>query len=117
MEKWYAIKVFNKTQRTIMITAGYEKESMNPYPDTSLPISRPHLQEVKSNEYGEIISSFKWEEEIDNLPSDTLSIYLFDADTVNICGWEEIAMDYKVLKRYDLSVDDLIKTNWTVTYP
>ena len=118
MEKWYYIYVRNDSKRYIYVVSADGLASVDLYPDTLLPHSQPHLDLIKPNTIIKLVSSRKWEDRINNLiPSDTLSIYFFDADTVNICGWEEVAKDYKVLKRYDLSVDDLIKTNWTVTYP
>ena len=118
MEKWYYIYVRNDSKRDIYVVSADGLASVDPYPDTLLPNSQPHLDLIKPNTHIKLVSSRKWEDRINNLiPSDTLSIYLFDADTVNICGWEEVAKDYKILKRYDLSVDDLVRMNWTVTYP
>jgi len=118
MEKVYYIYIQNDSNIDLFVAAADGKHSISPYPDTILPNSRPFLKEVGPDERAKWESHGKWEDRINNLiPSDTLSIYLFDADTVNICGWEEVAKDYKVLKRYDLSVDDLVKMNWTVTYP
>jgi hypothetical protein len=41
------------------------------------------------------------------IPSDTLSVFYFHVDTINKYSWEEIRQGYKVLRRYDLSIDDL----------
>jgi hypothetical protein len=49
--------------------------------------------------------------------TDTLSIYVFDTDTLNTYDWVKVKVGYKVLKRYDLSLDDLKQMNWTITYP
>jgi hypothetical protein len=49
--------------------------------------------------------------------SGVLSIYVFDAEVVENTPWEVVARDYLVLKRYDLTLDDLQRLNWTVTYP
>lgn len=117
MEKWYFIYVKNNSHRTLFITAGQELYKMKPYPDTILPSLQPENEIISPNNKNKLISSQKWENVINSLPSDTLSIYIFDADSIEICGWENVAKDYKVLKRYDLSVDDLKKTDWTVTYP
>jgi hypothetical protein len=42
-----------------------------------------------------------------SLPSDTLSIFFFSQDTLNAYSWEEIKHGYKVLQRYDLSVENI----------
>jgi hypothetical protein len=117
MEKWYYIYIKNNSNITLFVTAGQELYKMKPYPDTLLPYKKPGNEIISPNNRNNLISSHKWEDVISSLPSDTLSIYFLDADTVNICGWEEVAKDYKVLKRYDFSVDDLKNMNWTVTYP
>ena len=48
------------------------------------------------------IDSDNWEEEIEFLPKDTLSIFIFSTDTLNKYSWEEVRRDYKILRRYDL---------------
>ena len=54
---------------------------------------------------------------IDHSFSDTLNLYVFDAFIVENTPWEVVARDYLVLKRYDLSLEDLQKLDWRVTYP
>ena len=51
------------------------------------------------------------------IPSDTLMIYIFDAEVLESVDWSVVVHNYMVLKRYDLSLDDLKKMNWTITYP
>ncbi|MDR1272999.1 MAG: hypothetical protein LBK12_00465, partial [Odoribacteraceae bacterium] len=45
----------------------------------------------------------KW---IAQFPRDTASIYIFNQDTLNAYPWEEIQRDYKILQRYDLSLEN-----------
>ena len=49
--------------------------------------------------------------------SDTVYVYVFDAAVVDTTPWEIVAKDYLVLKRYDLSLEDLQRLDWQVTYP
>ena len=42
---------------------------------------------------------------------DSLRVYIFDAQVL------EKELKYKTLRRYDLTLEDLRKLNWTVTYP
>lgn len=51
------------------------------------------------------------------IPSDTLMIYVFDAQIIENMDWEDVVYDYMVLKRYDLSMQDFEGMNWTITYP
>ena len=116
-DKSYTIRVENKTTKAIQVTAGYPGFGMYSYPDTTLPASKPSLTYVEVNDYNYLINRFKWDQEILKLPNDTLSIFVFSADTIKAYKWSEIKAGYKVLKRYDLSLQDLEKSNWTVTYP
>ena len=49
--------------------------------------------------------------------SGTHIVYVFDATVVENTSWEIVAGDYLVLKRYDLSLDDLKQLDWKITYP
>jgi len=117
MDKVYSIKVENRTNNTIMASAGCSKYHMSIYPDTLLPPLKPFLIRVNSNDYNYLDHSFKWEDVVSELPSDTLSIYIFDSDTVDIVPWPTVKSKYLVLKRYDLSLEDLKGMNWIITYP
>jgi hypothetical protein len=117
MESKDSIEVINKSNKDIQVTAGCSKYRMNSYPDTILSTSNPSLLIVRSNDYNYLDHSKEWSKVISELPSDTLSVYIFDSDTINAYEWSEIAAGYKILKRYDLSVQDLDSMNWTITYP
>jgi len=49
--------------------------------------------------------------------SDTVFVYVFNAATVERNPWSVIARDYLVLQRYDLTLEDLQRLNWRITYP
>ena len=51
------------------------------------------------------------------IPSDTFMIYVFDANILNTIPWDTIRKYDMYLKRYDLSLQDLKNSNWTITYP
>lgn len=53
----------------------------------------------------------------DLISSDTLMVYVFDAETLEITPWDTVKANYMVLKRYDLSLEDLKKSDFTITYP
>jgi hypothetical protein len=115
MESKDVISVVNNTNDDVQVILANSYD-MNIYPDTMLPISKPILRIVRANNYRDFDCS-NWAESINRLPSDTLSVYIFDSDTINAYEWSEIAAGYKILKRYDLSVQDLDSMNWTITYP
>lgn len=92
------------------------------YKDTSYvyvnyyPGNSPDKYKIQS---GETKSSIKpigtWERVYEQ--QDTLAFYVFDAKVLETTSWDTIKSKYLVLKRYDLSFDDLEKLNWTITYP
>jgi hypothetical protein len=44
-------------------------------------------------------------------------VFVFDAEVLETTPWETVKANYLVLKRYDLSLADLQRMNWTITYP
>ena len=48
---------------------------------------------------------------------DTKTLYVFDAAVVENTSWGVVARDSLVLKRYDLTLEDLQRLNWFITYP
>jgi hypothetical protein len=48
---------------------------------------------------------------------DTIMVYVFDADVLENTPWDTVKAKYLVLERYDLSLEDLERLNWTITYP
>lgn len=93
------------------------------YPDTSIyfgdltktgttQIVNPNSLNVSALEIQSI-----WEQRLSHPDQDTLMVFVFDADVIETVPWSTVVHDYMVLKRYDLSLRDLQKMNWTVTYP
>ena len=44
-------------------------------------------------------------------------VFVFDAQVLETTPWDTVKAKYLVLKRYDLSLQDLESMNWTITYP
>jgi hypothetical protein len=79
------------------------------YPDTTLVSLRANeMIGIKAGQtyHGSrpISSITEW---ILSLPSDTLSVFFFSQDTLNVYSMEEIRHEYKVLRRYDLSLENI----------
>lgn len=122
-DRWYDL-VFLKNESNFSIsyycaTGFSENYGGSVYPDTLLPKDLPYRTYpiIKSLENRAIITEQCKMEDFFNFPADTLSVFIFHADTINKYTWEEIREGYKILKRYDLSYDDLKRMNWTITYP
>jgi hypothetical protein len=94
------------------------------YPDTNSfkvefpnPSLNAQLYKVSSNASN---NSALWDKsclEYKFNTNDTLMIYVFDAEVLESTPWDTVKTKYLVLKRYDLSLDDLQRRNWTITYP
>jgi hypothetical protein len=90
------------------------------FPDTTL---RPEDNPVTSDDFyriqsGETVTNpimGRWESKFDI--SDTLMIFIFDETTLKIVPWDTVRKNYMILKRYDLSLEDLVRMDWRVTYP
>jgi len=117
MEKWYTIKVQNNTDKVIFVSAGCDKYGLFSYPDTILTTSKPSLLSVAPNDYNYLDNGKKWEKINEELPEKKLIIYFFNSDTINFYDWTQIKEGNKVMKRMDLSVEELENMNWTITYP
>jgi hypothetical protein len=104
----YSIKIQNNTTDTIQFYDSYV------FPDTTIINEKPRLIMAYPSKFSYLDSKEKWE---DILPSDTISIYILSKDTLNTYSWETIRNEYKILKRYDLSLQDLEMLHYEVPYP
>ena len=115
-EKFYMLYVVNNTSKSIY----YYEEHFNSefrYPDTTLPSTKPTMQKIEANDKYGISSQVKWNEVIDKMPSDTMAVYIFDAETYENTDWNTIRANYMVLKRYSISAEYLTNNNNTIVYP
>jgi len=103
----YAYKMYNNAGYDIYVGFGLWYATYL-YPDTSF--KQLHNYElVKSNSFSTHRVGDPLDETIkQRMPRDTVSIYYFHADTVNKYPWEIIQQDYKILRRYDLSSQDIV---------
>lgn len=104
----YSIKVQNDGNDTLLFYESYN------YPDTSIVQNKPILTRVYPHDYSYIDSKKEWKEV---LPKDTIVVFILSKDTVDQYSWDEIRNDYKILKRYDLSIQYLENNQWTIKYP
>lgn len=43
--------------------------------------------------------------------------FIFDAHLLETTPWDTVVKKYMILKRYDLTLEDMQKSDWTITYP
>lgn len=114
------IAIVNRTDRDIYV------QGQRAYPDTlsmvhtTSPVSNAYYFKVAAHETSDrpLANRDCWESDFGTalLPSDTLMIFIFDADVVENTSWESVTNDYMVLKRYDLSLEDLERMDWMISY-
>jgi len=108
-----SIRFSNKTTRDLYVRS-YPLFVHHPDP---FDISRlPRPRKVGAGEIDNrdaMLQSFCYE----NSFSDTMFVYVFDAMVIRHRPWEVIARDYLVLQRYDLTLEDLQRLNWRITFP
>jgi hypothetical protein len=87
------------------------------YPDTLIIQTKPVLKTVQPNSSFEESDWGTWEELFSQIEGNKISVFIFHTDTLNKYSWEEVRDGYKVLKRYDLSLEDLKESDFIITYP
>lgn len=112
----YALDIQNGSNHPVAFyVAALGMEHM--YPDTALQGSKPAMRTIQPDQSASWDISLSFDKFFKELPTDTLSIYLFHPDTLAKYDWDVVRNEYKVLKRYDLSLGDLENTGFKVTYP
>jgi len=117
MDKSYEINLVNKSGHNI----GYYFATGGKY-GTYYPDSLPESNEYIVYDISKVLrpgyeSHLSWEKFFQELPKDTLSVFIFHTDTLYKNSWEKVRDGYKILKRYNLSLEDLKQSNFTITYP
>lgn len=110
----------NTTSKSLYVTSSYE------YPDTLsfIGIPNPVLDSSHTKVLPEETNTrVLWGRDCieiafkDLIHSDTLMVYVFDAETLETTPWDTVKANYMVLKRYDLSLEDLKQTDFAIIYP
>jgi hypothetical protein len=105
------IRIINKTDKAIY----YNPSSR--YPDTIMTqfdFSANHVKIEKKSSKKDLYRSciegtFAY--------TDKLIYFIYDAQTLETTPWDTIVKKNMILKRYQLSLEDLQNLDWTVTFP
>lgn len=110
----YRLTVLNKSGKTIYAEANAS------YPDTSLVFTvSPFNHNPDKASPGaaiKIVHGGSWEEAFETNIHQKLIIFVFDAAIADNMPWDTIKKNYMILKRYDLTLQNLDSLNWTVIY-
>jgi len=103
----------NNSTRDVYIYLGIEKYTGGlSYPDTAVSRVRVGTLFRQGESFSYSYSTRKEDPWVN-----TLSLYIFDADTFNMYDWEEIKDGYKILQRYDISPENLKALKYKISYP
>ncbi len=87
------------------------------FPDTIVPNKEGSLLMLELGNRRPYDQNREWEDFFAQLPADTLSVFFFDNDTLAKYDFSQVRIDYNILKRKDISLQDLNSNSYTVTYP
>jgi len=104
---------YNNSDKPIYYSMPWEYGIL--YPDTTLPKKNP--KSYKINKEWHFSLAYNENALFAMFPTDTMSIFFFDPDTLAKYDWKIIREEYKILVRYDFSHNDLKKLNWRIDYP
>ncbi|MBO9204400.1 MULTISPECIES: hypothetical protein [Niastella] len=112
----YQIDFENKSDKSLTVVLSYD------YPDTSINFQSPYIEH---DFYGGIAPHQKWYVENGEMCVESIlldhsyervSLFIFDSEVLRTTPWSEVRKNYKVLTRYDFTLDDLRALGWYVTY-
>ena len=113
-DKHDLIMFTNNSSELIYVRGSWE------YPDTAINFSNPALAgdfyKVAANTSDDPLRlQDTYEGRFEQF--EKVMVFVFDAQVLETTPWDTVKANYLVLKRYDLSLDDLNRMNWTITYP
>jgi hypothetical protein len=109
IEEFTPINIYNNSEFIISTYMPLIGMAGVVYPDTTLSIFRENIgySIIPGETAYRTISNISYEKWIASFPNDTVSIYIFNQYILDTYSWEEIQCDYKILQRYDLSIEDI----------
>ncbi|MCD4792612.1 MAG: hypothetical protein K8R54_05215 [Bacteroidales bacterium] len=108
----FQIQFINNSKHKILLSCSYN------YPDTS-------LTETTSTGCGNIEpystencqNNISWQNAYSHNEFKILCFFVWDIDTIEKYGADICREEYKILKRYDYSLESLEEMNWIITFP
>jgi len=113
----YDISIHNNANHHIDVLISFGDPL---YPDTLLPdrfYGRLNPIPPGRASYGRGGRVRSYKQFIQSYGSDTIIIFIFHTDTIEKYTWDEIREGYKILKRYDISWQEMEQLNGRIFYP
>ncbi|MDX1628526.1 MAG: hypothetical protein R3345_07490 [Fulvivirga sp.] len=109
------VTIINKTNESIIYYSINKPKADTLLTSIPYPITVENSDSVETNSSAKFGGPFK--KLLNDSSSDILMIYLFSRDTIEQVAWERIVDENLILRRYDLTLEDLEAMDWTVEYP
>jgi hypothetical protein len=116
----YPLYVQNNAEHSIKVYVNNDAGYKALYPDTVIADFKERLtMEIRGGEKKSVAGgSARWESVFEvSVLSDTLSLFILHQDTLSKYPWQEIRKGYRILKRYDLTLEDLKRLDFNIPYP
>ena len=112
-----SIVITNQSDETIVYSVEINLPEENNVRDISYQLSSDNIEEISLaplesdtlNESFEKILS-------EDFPDRILMVYLFSRDTIEQVAWERIENENIILRRFDLTLEDIYSPNWIIVY-
>ena len=107
----YTIDIKNNSGQIINVYAEYI------LPDTILSLEKPKFLEIQIGDIEELYDKDVNDQKFNRFKTEKLTIFILSNVTLGSYSWEEIRMDYKILKRYEINEQDLVDMGGSLIYP
>ncbi|MBO9204399.1 MULTISPECIES: hypothetical protein [Niastella] len=106
------LTINNNTDKAVYTLFSFD------YPDTSLNFQNPVISRTSKKLAAHSQATIDprsncLEQFLDNPGVQKLSVFVFDAELVESTPWDQIRTQYQIIKRLDLTQDDLINNNYS----
>jgi len=106
-EYHYEVHFKNNSSSTVSISLSLL------YPDTTITCPLGHVEVSPGNEYSDYIRC-GWEEALENT---YYQLFIINTEIVDTVPCDTISKNNLILRRYQLSVNELDNMNWFINYP
>jgi len=109
-----SVEIFNLSSKTIYVAGSFCcSDTLMDFDSAFIEFDRSKLEPraAKPSIYSEVF----FEEIL--VDDNKLIVFVFDADVIENYSWETIVENYMILKRYELSLEDLKNRHWIIEYP
>jgi len=107
----YSIEIRNNSNQIIDVCAAYI------LPDTLLPMEKPKLIEIQIGKFEELYDRDVNDLKFIKFKTENLSIFVISKDTIDKHSWNEIRTHNNILKRYEITENELVDMGGSVVYP